>query len=140
RERPGRDRRAHAPARRDRGRLHMTDDGRLEITSDTAHGLDVIRLRGELDLTNVDELAAAVEASDAAGIVLDLSLLLFVDSAGVRARASEPARRGRSGRPLLVVAPPASRAPWTSRIAGFADDFVLASVEEAAVRASSTTG
>ncbi len=113
------------------GGADVSDDARLDISVEAADGFDVVRLRGELDLTNVDRLAAAVEASEAAKVVLDLTLLLFVDSAGVRAIDAEHARLAHVGRSLLAVAPPASRAAWTFRVAGFSDDFVMASLEDA---------
>ena len=115
----------------------MNEDSRLEITRDSVGGADVVRLRGELDLTNVDELSAAIATTRAFGVVLDLSRVLFVDSAGVRAVDAEHARLAGSGRFLLVVAPPASRAAWTFRIAGFSDEFVLGSLEDASERAAS---
>ena len=117
----------------------MRENPRLEIAREAANGADVIRLRGELDLTNVDALREAIGASDATIVVLDLSLLLFVDSAGVRAIDSEHSRIAREGRRLLVVAPPASRAAWTFRIAGFSDDFVLGSLDDAVGRVTSSS-
>ena len=118
----------------------MSDDAKLDITVEATEDADVIRVRGELDLTNVDQLATAVEASAAAKVVLDLTLLLFVDSAGVRAIDAEHARLVRAGRSLLVVAPPSSRAAWTFRIAGFSDDFVLASLDDASGTVAATPG
>src|SRR5262245_35491825 len=137
RDRRRRNGRPNAPAGRGGG-SDVSDDRRLAITMETAGGVDVVRLRGELDLTNVDALAASIESSRAATVVLDLTLLLFVDSAGVRGIDAAHVRLAESGRRLLVVAPPASRAAWTFRIAGFADDFVLASLEDATERAGSS--
>jgi anti-anti-sigma factor len=113
----------------------VNGDSRLEISREAREGADVISLRGELDLTNADELSAALRDSLATSVVLDLSRLVFVDSAGVRTIDAEHARLRQGGRTLLVVAPPASRAAWTFRIAGFSDDFVLASLEDASQRA-----
>ena len=117
----------------------MSEDRRLTITREATTGLEVIRLRGELDLTNIDALAAAIESARASNVVLDLTLLLFVDSAGVRAIDAAHSQLAHTGRTLLVVAPPASRAAWTFQIAGFADDFVLASLEDATQRSGSST-
>jgi anti-anti-sigma factor len=110
----------------------VNGDSRLEISREAREGAEVLTLRGELDLTNVDELSAAVRASRGTSIVLDLSRLVFVDSAGVRGIDAEHSRLRQEGRSLLVVAPPSSRAAWTFRIAGFADDFVLGSLGDAA--------
>jgi len=112
----------------------VNGDSRLEVSREAREGSEVVSLRGELDLTNVDELSGALRATVAASVVLDLSRLVFVDSAGVRAVDAEHARLRREGRALLVVAPPASRAAWTFRIAGFSDDFVLGSLGDASGR------
>ena len=118
----------------------MNESSGLELDREDGDGAEVVRARGELDLTNADELSAAIQACTAGSVVLDLSSVLFVDSAGVRAIDSEHARLARSGRSLLVVAPPASRAAWTFRVAGFSDDFVVDSLEAAAERAASPAG
>src|SRR5512139_696092 len=102
----------------------MSDSG-LELEREELEGVQGVRVHGELDLTNADELSTAIQACTAASVVLDLSPVLFVDSAGVRAIDAEHARLVRSGRSLIVVAPPASRAAWTFRVAGFSDDFVV---------------
>jgi anti-sigma B factor antagonist len=53
----------------------------------TADG-KVIRLIGEMDMSNVDEarkpILAAMQSDDAKPVVLDLSELEFIDSTGVR--------------------------------------------------------
>jgi hypothetical protein len=64
--------------------------------------------------------------------ILDLSGVVFVDSAGIRTIDTAYKRLRESNRTLIVVAPPDSRAGWTFRIAGFSSDFVLGSVEAAA--------
>jgi anti-anti-sigma factor len=53
----------------------------------TREGVRVARLRGEIDLSNADSTYAALEdafADHPEGLVLDLSELDYVDSAGVR--------------------------------------------------------
>jgi anti-anti-sigma factor len=112
----------------------VNGDSRLEVSRETREDAEVITLRGELDLTNVAELAGAVRTSVAPSVVLDLSRLVFVDSAGVRAIDAEHARLRQEGRSMLVVAPPSSRAAWTFRIAGFSDEFLLASLADASER------
>ena len=57
----------------------------VAITRDDRDGVDVIQLDGEVDLTNADSLLAAVEATRSASVVLDLSLVAFLDSSGIRA-------------------------------------------------------
>jgi anti-sigma B factor antagonist len=59
--------------------------GRAEITRDTA-GVPVIKLVGEIDLSNVDSVRAAIEptvSSTSELLVFDLSGLEFLDSSGI---------------------------------------------------------
>jgi anti-anti-sigma factor len=63
----------------------MSGIGRVELTrsNDTL----VAQLRGELDLSNVEEIRALIVAAlgnDASGLVLDLSGTTYLDSTGVR--------------------------------------------------------
>lgn len=110
----------------------MTNDGALlEIESDDGNGASIVRVRGELDLTNASALEKALDATLDGTVILDLSAVVFVDSAGIRTIDAAYTRLRGSGRALLVVAPPDSRAGWTFRVAGFSSDFVLDSVETA---------
>lgn len=105
----------------------------LEIENDTADGTArIMRVRGELDLTNASVLEDALTDAYGGATILDLSGVVFVDSAGIRTIDSAYKRLRQSNRALVVVAPPESRAGWTFRIAGFSSDFVLDSVEAAA--------
>jgi anti-anti-sigma factor len=98
--------------------------------------VEILEVRGELDLTNTDVLVDDLERTRARMIVLDLGLVVFVDSAGIRAIDHAHRELREEGRRLLVVAPPDSRAGWTFRIAGFDADAILDSVEAAERRAS----
>jgi anti-anti-sigma regulatory factor len=68
-------------------------------------------------------------------VILDLSGLAFIDSAGLRAIDRANGTMAADGRMLLVVAPESSRAAWTFRIAGFADDSFLDSLDAARLQA-----
>jgi anti-anti-sigma factor len=111
------------------------NSSRLAIDHETRGELDVLDVQGELDLTNADAIESALARTRCRTVVLDLGLLVFVDSAGIR--AIDLAHRGltESGRRLLVVAPPESRAAWTFRVAGFDSNVVLGSLEAAMNRA-----
>lgn len=59
--------------------------GRAEIASDEA-GVPVIKLIGEIDLSNVDSVRATIEATVSSApdrIIFDLSGLDFLDSSGI---------------------------------------------------------
>lgn len=101
--------------------IQRRDDDRIET----------IEVQGELDLTNAAELDEALQTT-ASAVVLDLGGLAFIDSAGIRTIDLAYRRLAGEGKRLLVVAPTDSRAGWTFRVAGFADEYVFESVALAA--------
>lgn len=108
----------------------MTPDS-LTIAHEIREGAAVLRVRGELDLTTAEQLDAAIDATEAASVVLDLSTVLFVDSAAIRVIDVAHRRLRGGGRAFYVVAPPQSRAAWTFRVAGFGDQVVVPSADDA---------
>ena len=60
---------------------------------------------------------------------MELAAVDFIDSAGLRALDAANRELRAAGRTLALVAPPASRAAFTFRIAGFSEDGVHDSVE-----------
>ena len=56
-----------------------------EITTEYRDGVALIRLEGEFDLTNADDVQDAVVATTAAGVVLDVTAVSYLDSSGIRA-------------------------------------------------------
>jgi anti-sigma B factor antagonist len=87
----------------------VIEAGKLTITSEREGVVHSITLSGELDLATVprlqDELER-VEASDARSIIVDLSGLSFIDSAGIRLIiTAEERSRVDSNRLVLLKAP-----------------------------------
>lgn len=81
----------------------------LEI-EDRADRVRVLRARGEIDLLAADqlpELSQLVRAGTP--LVLDLSAVTFLDSAGVRLVHRLARACGRHGDPFCLVAPPGTR-------------------------------
>ena len=76
----------------------------LEVTRER----DAFRLSGEIDLSNVDELATAVSGEIREGnhIVFDCRDLRFIDSTGMAALLSICKSLGVSGRLTLRTVPP----------------------------------
>ena len=84
----------------------MTDPDPL-MQSDIEDGRLVIRLSGEIDLSNVEGLEAQIDGAiaDARDVVIDLAAIDFIDSRGLRLLnriASSVASRDGT---LVVVAP-----------------------------------
>jgi anti-anti-sigma factor len=91
----------------------------LQITR--RDGIVIAHLIGEIDLSDAGELHAAItEATpnDALGVVLDLSAVTYVDSAGIHLlyRLAESLRN--RGQTLRVVIPPGSPPSDALRLAG----------------------
>jgi anti-anti-sigma factor len=118
----------------------MTEPSSIQIETRAGNVAEVVVVRGDLDLTTTDELSHAIDAAGGSALVLDLSDLQFVDSAGIRAIDQARRRRVESGGTLVVVAPPDSRAAWTFRVAGFGESFVAVSLEAALRRAALPPG
>src|SRR5262249_19560560 len=116
------------PDGRGRGRADALRDGRpdaaatpgrgtpvtelAEIESEQAGNAWLVRVRGEIDMTNTIALSASIERgmpSGASRLVLDLSSTTYVDSAGVALLLRLAERlRNRRQELRLVVAPASS--------------------------------
>lgn len=83
----------------------MTD---AEVTVDRRDGGVVLSLAGEVDLANVDRVREQIEAEVANAswaLILDLSILRYLDSAGVRLLFELSSRLAERRQELIVVAP-----------------------------------
>lgn len=76
-----------------------------EVLSGPAGAPAVCVVRGEIDISNVDELRTGLEqaASAAGAVVVDLSAVTFMASAGVRALVDA---RADGDRPMAIVTGP----------------------------------
>jgi anti-anti-sigma factor len=81
----------------------------------------VVRVSGEIDMSNTGELRKAIiEATpnDALGLVLDLSRVEYIDSAGIHLLYRLGDNLRARGQTLRIVIPPSSPASDTLRLAG----------------------
>jgi anti-sigma B factor antagonist len=108
----------------------------VQITN--APGALVAHLTGEVDMSNAEEIGAAVIGAtpgDARGVVLDLSAVEYLDSAGIYVihgmRASLQAR----GQSLVLVIPPDSPVHDALRLSGADRPGELVEELDAALRA-----
>jgi anti-sigma B factor antagonist len=100
-------------------------DGEL-VRVEQRDGVVVVRVSGDVDLTNAAAVEAAVleaAATSPGAVVVDLTAVPFLDSAGVRCLDHLLAERGPDRR-LLVVADTYGRARFTLRLCGFPDDLL----------------
>ncbi|HEY2966540.1 MAG TPA: STAS domain-containing protein [Actinomycetota bacterium] len=97
----------------------MTEHPNVTIAGDD--GVVVASLSGEIDLSNAAEITDALLGgvpNEALGLVIDLSEVSYLDSAGVRMLAELDHRLGWRAQVLRVVAPEASRSRRVLEIAG----------------------
>ena len=118
----------------------MIQGTRLEIDARAEASGDVVEVRGELDLTNAHALGDVLSGSTTPIVILDVGLLAFIDSAGIRTIDQTHRRLADEGRTMIVVAGKETRAAWTFRVAGFGDGFIVSSMDEAQDRAATHDG
>ena len=85
--------------------------GQLIVRSERDGDTHTIALSGEMDLSNAGEVERELmhaEATDAPTIVVDLSELSFMDSAGIRLLIAADARSRADSRRLRLTRPPAA--------------------------------
>ena len=106
------------------------DDEPSELTVGVAgeRGTRVLRMRGELDIAVAPDLLPRVPdlVSGAPGVVLDLTVVSFFDSAGVRFVDRLARECGRVGVPFAVVAAPGTTPARVLDIVGFGPPLVAA--------------
>jgi anti-sigma B factor antagonist len=102
----------------------MTDPRPL-MQTDGEDGRVVVRLSGEIDLSNVDGLEAQIDdaIADVPDVVIDLTAIDFIDSRGLRLlKRVSAAVAGRDGT-LLVVAPAGSIARSVLDMTGMSQEL-----------------
>jgi len=91
------------------------------VTIGVEDGVVVAGISGEIDLSNATEITDSLldgVPNEALGLVIDLSEVSYLDSAGVRMLAELDHRLGWRAQVLRVVAPEASRSRRVLEIAG----------------------
>ena len=85
----------------------LIEEGELRVRSELADGVQTLSLSGELDMSNADVLSQEVKRGIEADarIVIDLSALQFIDSAGIHRLVKATEELGGTDR-LGVTRPP----------------------------------
>jgi anti-anti-sigma factor len=111
----------------------VTEHPNVTIAADD--GIVLASLSGEIDLSNAAEITDALLGrvpNEALGLVIDLSEVSYIDSAGVRMLAELDHRLGWRAQTLRVVAPEESRSRRVLEIAGLERVLSLDTTVEAA--------
>ncbi len=109
---------------------------RLSDVQFSRHGRAVVaHLTGEIDLSNADDIGGAIVLEmphESAALVLDLSAVDYVDSAGIRLIYQLRQKLRARGQTLRIVIPSDSPTNDALRLAGIADSIhTLETVEDA---------
>ena len=102
----------------------MTDH-RPQMQTESEDGRVVVRLSGEIDLSNVDDLEAEIGGAiaEAQNVVVDLTEIEFIDSRGLRLLKRVSTAVARSDGTLLVVAPASSVARSVLDMTGLSQEL-----------------
>jgi anti-anti-sigma factor len=110
----------------------------IAISRSESDGVEIVALRGDVDLTNAGLVREAVEATSSETVVLDLSEVAFLDSMAISTFGARPPELPAERRSLFVVSPPETPSAWTLRITGVSGAVVCESLGEALVAATAT--
>ena len=95
---------------------------------------DLVRLAGEIDLANAPEIGREIvrqtDRSDA--VVIDLTAVSFLDSAGVRLLDALVGGLDDQGTPIRLVVGATGAARMTLQLCAFRDDLLTADLDRAA--------
>jgi anti-anti-sigma factor len=109
-----------------------------DVRMTEAPGALVAQLTGEIDMSNAEDLGAAVIGAtppEASGVVLDLSGVDYMDSAGIFVIYSLRASLSARGQSLILVIPSRSPVRDALRLAGTARAGETVEAVEEALRA-----
>jgi len=95
---------------------------------------DLVRLAGEIDLANAPEIGREIvrRTGRAAAVVIDLTAVSFLDSAGVRLLDALVGDLDTQGTPIRLVVGAAGAARMTLQLCAFRDDLLTTDLARAA--------
>jgi anti-anti-sigma factor len=111
----------------------VTADERLRVDVLSAPDRVVLALAGELDLAGAPQLASEIERAESSGLdalVLDLSRLDFIDSAGLRVLLAAHERAREAGR-AFAITPGPQQVQRLLEIAGVGEHLVTIATADA---------
>jgi anti-sigma B factor antagonist len=109
----------------------MTDQW---VSFSTFGDAELVSLSGEIDLANAPEIGRAIVArmGEAGKVLVDLTAVSFLDSAGVRLLDSLVGDLGDHGTPIRLVVGEHGAARMTLQLCAFRDDVLAVDLKRAA--------
>lgn len=114
----------------------MSPEDTFRIRTERNPQMCVVHVSGEVDLANAAEFRAAFADVQDPLLVIELSDLRYIDSAGMRALDDVFRQVTQRGGECRVVAPVGTPARTTLRVAGFDEHEILGDIESAQRQAS----
>lgn len=108
----------------------------MNLTTSVVDGTLVVHVSGEVDMSNTETIESTVQAdvpNDAHGMVLDLTGVTYLDSAGIRMLFHLESDLATHQQRLAIVVPLGSPIMRTLQAAGVIGSLVLTSTVEAGV-------
>lgn len=95
---------------------------------------ELVHLKGEIDLANANDIGRAIVAgiSDADAVLIDLTSVSFLDSAGVRLLDLIVGDLDDRGKPIKLVVGERGAARMTLQLCAFRTDLLTTDLERAA--------
>ena len=109
----------------------MTDQW---VTFSRLGSAELVRLTGEIDLANAHDIGRAIarHTTAAEAVLIDLTRVSFLDSAGVRLLDSLAGDMAHSGTPFRLVVGERGPARMTLTLCAFRDDLLANDLDRAA--------
>jgi anti-sigma B factor antagonist len=112
-----------------------TDDMGAEwVTFSHVGGADLVRLAGEIDVANAPVIGAeiATQTASSSAVLIDLTAVSFLDSAGVRLLDTLVGALGERRTPVWLVVAPTGPVRLTLMMCAFRDDLLVPDLAAAA--------
>ncbi|MFI5938587.1 STAS domain-containing protein [Actinoplanes sp. NPDC051494] len=95
---------------------------------------DLVRLAGEIDLANAPEIGREIvrQTGRSGAVLIDLTAVSFLDSAGVRLLDALVGDLDEAGTPIRLVVGETGAARMTLQLCAFRDDLLATDLERAA--------
>ena len=105
-----------------------------QVTFAKIGNADLVRLAGEIDLANAPDIGREIvtHMTDAGAVLIDLTSVSFLDSAGVRLLDALVGDLDQAGTPIRLVVGETSAARMTLQLCAFRDDLMATDLERAA--------
>jgi len=116
------------------GRLVPMDRLERWVTFSTLGDAEVVSLTGEIDLANAPEIGRAIveRIESAAKVLIDLTTVSFLDSAGVRLLDALIGDLDKHGKPARLVVGETGAARMTLQLCAFREDVLATDLDRAA--------